>query len=163
MILQYLNKKGNKEKSIALKQYKKILEDSIIFLNEYDLFKYKNYNSSFEIVSILLIIYFKINTFEKKLNYKKINDYLISLFIDDLDQSLRQKGIGDMSIGKYVKFYIKKFYFRIKKFPKNYDFKNTEDLNNYMNIVYSLKENKFIDLSIRINEKYHEIKKSYLT
>jgi len=162
MVLQYFKKKENKEKDIALKQYKKILEDSKIFLNEYDLFKDRNYNSSFEIVSILLIIYFKINTFEKKLNYNKINDFLISLFINDLDESLRQKGIGDMSIGKYVKSYVKKFYFRLKKFPKNYDFKNTEDLNGYMNIVYSLKKNKFVELSIRINDKYHEIKKSYL-
>ena len=51
--------------------------------------------------------------------YSKVNDELVSLFISDLDESLREKGIGDMSIGKYVKSYVKKFYFRISKFPND--------------------------------------------
>ena len=43
---------------------------------------------------------------------------LLILFIKDLDESLSLRGIGDMSIGKYVKSYVKKFYFRLSKFPK---------------------------------------------
>ena len=162
MILHYFKKKENIEKKRAKTIYSAILKKSNIFLNNNSFFINKNYNSSFEVVSIFLIIFINLNISNNYKNFKKINEYLISLLISDLDESLRSKGIGDMSIGKYVKSYVKKFYFRLKKFPKNYNFKNTEDLNDYMNIVYSLKENKFIDLSIRINEKYHEIKKSYL-
>ena len=43
------------------------------------------------------------------------NDY----DIEDLDKALREIGIGDMSIGKYVKKYVKKFYYR-----KNYQTKS---------------------------------------
>ena len=50
-----------------------------------------------------------------KKKYQVVNEELVSLFIADLDESLREKGIGDMSIGKYVKSYVKKFYFRISK------------------------------------------------
>ena len=118
MILQYFKKKENKEQIIAIDQYKKILAESNLFLNENSFFKLKNYKVSFEIVSIFLIMFIRINLLEynRKL-YLKVNDELLSLFISDLDESLREKGIGDMSIGKYVKSYVKKFYFRISKFP----------------------------------------------
>ena len=113
MILQYFKKKENKEQKIAAKQYKKILSESNIFLNENNFFKVKNYKISFEIVSIFLIMFIRINLLENnRKKYLKVNDELISLFISDLDESLREKGIGDMSIGKYVKSYVKKFYFR---------------------------------------------------
>ena len=70
----------------------------------------------------------------------------MNLFIKDLDHSLRLSGIGDMSIGKHVKLYLKKFYFRISILEKifiNKDFKefekylikyaliNKKNLNNY--------------------------------
>ena len=118
MILQYFKKKENKEQIIAIEQYKKILVESNLFLNENNFFKIKNYKISFEIVSIFLIMFIRINLLEynRKL-YMKVNDELLSLFICDLDESLREKGIGDMSIGKYVKSYVKKFYFRLTKFP----------------------------------------------
>ena len=120
MILQYFKKKENKEQIIAIEQYKKILAESNFFLNENNFFKVKNYKISFEIVSIFLIMFIRINLLkdDRKL-YLKVNDELISLFISDLDESLREKGIGDMSIGKYVKSYVKKFYFRISKFPED--------------------------------------------
>ena len=118
MILHYFKKKENKGQIIAIEQYKKILAESNLFLNENNFFKIKNYKISFEIVSIFLIMFIRINLLKnnRKL-YLKVNDELLSLFISDLDESLREKGIGDMSIGKYVKSYVKKFYFRISKFP----------------------------------------------
>ena len=108
MILQYFKKKENKEQIIANEQYKKIIAESNFFLNENNFFKIKNYKISFEIVSIFLIMFIRINLLEnnRKL-YLKVNDELLSLFISDLDESLREKGIGDMSIGKYVKSYKK--------------------------------------------------------
>ena len=41
MILQYFKKKENKEQIIAAKQYKKIISESNIFLNENNFFKEK--------------------------------------------------------------------------------------------------------------------------
>ena len=111
MILQYFKKKENKEQIIAREQYKKILAESKTFLNENNFFKTKDYKTSFEIVSILLIINIRRNLLEaNRTLFLKVNEKLISLFIADLDESLRQKGIGDMSFGKYVKSYVKKFY-----------------------------------------------------
>ena len=131
MILQYFKKKENKEHIIAGDQYKKVLAESNIFLNENNFFKVKNYNVSFEIVSIFLIMFIRKNLLESnKKFYLKVNDELVSLFVSDSDESLREKGIGDMSIGKYVKSYVKKFYFRISKFPTNNNlYKNQSLLN----------------------------------
>ena len=54
-------------------------------------------------------------------------------FINDLDKSLRDQGVSDMSIGKYVKSYVKKFYYRIKLIdPIISDF-NSKDFANYIN------------------------------
>ena len=93
MILQYFKKKENKEQIIAAKQYKKILSESNIFLNENNFFKEKNYKTSFEIVSIFLIMFIRRNLLEYNKNlYLKVNDELVSLFISDLDESLREKG-----------------------------------------------------------------------
>ncbi len=107
MILQYFKKKENKEQIIAAKQYKKIISESNIFLNENNFFKERNYKTSFEIVSIFLIMFIRINLLEcNRSFYLKVNDELVSLLISDLDESLRAKGIGDISIGKYVKSYV---------------------------------------------------------
>lgn len=117
MILHYFKRKENKDKKLAQDFYKKILYLSNSILNKNSFFKESNYNTSFEIVSIILIIYIKLNIKFNIKNHKNVNEYLINSFILDLDDSLRSKGIGDMSIGKYVKSYVKKFYFRLSKFP----------------------------------------------
>ena len=72
MILQYFKKKENKEQIIATMQYKKILYESTSFLNDNNFFKDRDYKTSFEIVSIFLIMFIRINLL--KINKKK---YLI--------------------------------------------------------------------------------------
>ena len=60
----------------------------------------------------------KIIKLKRKLNNSKnkyIKQYLMDLYLIDLDKSLRELGIGDMSIGKYVKLHVKKIYYRISK------------------------------------------------
>ena len=44
MILQYLKKKENKEQIIATKQYKQIISESKIFLNDNNFFTTKDYS-----------------------------------------------------------------------------------------------------------------------
>ena len=150
MILQYSTKKANKEREIAEKIYKGILAESTSFLNENNFFISKNFNSSFEIVSMLLIMHFEFNISKKVDNYKVINEELLKLFISDLDETLRVKGIADTSIGKYVKAYVKKFYFRLSKFPKNNEINNTEEFVNYLKYFNLISPNNYLEASIKI-------------
>ena len=57
MILQYFKNKENKEQIIATDQYKKILLESSKFLDENTFFKTRDYKTSFEIVSIFIIMF----------------------------------------------------------------------------------------------------------
>ena len=161
MILHYFNKKENKEKIIANKQYKKIIFESSKFLNDNNFFKVRDYKTSFEIVSIFLIMFIRINLLKKnKKKYLKINDLLVSLFISDLDESLREKGIGDMSIGKYVKSYVKKFYFRISKFPDDNNLYNNQTFIEYLKITNLIKNDDYVNVSRKFNDKFEEFLKS---
>lgn len=155
MILQYFKKKENKELIIAIEQYKKILLDSKIFINNNNFFKVKDYKTSFEIVSIFLIMFIRKNLSEKnKIKFKKVNDELLSLFINDLDESLREKGIGDMSIGKYVKSYVKKFYFRISKFPEDNNLYKNQAFIEYLKLTDLFKNDEYVNVSRKFNDKF---------
>ena len=132
MILHYFIKKENKQKKVAEQIYKNILFTSNALIHQNTFFKVKNYNSSFELVSFILIIYINSHIKNKANNYKLLNEELIKLFITDLDDSLRNNGIGDMSIGKYVKSYVKKFYFRLKNFPSESNNVKLESLTSYL-------------------------------
>ena len=161
MILQYFKKKENKEQIIATKQYKKVISESNIFLNNNNFFLNKDYKTSFEIVSIFLIMFIRINLLQdNRKKYLKVNDELISLFIADLDESLREKGIGDMSIGKYVKSYVKKFYFRIRKFPDNNNLYKNEFFIKYLKITEIIKNEDYIIVSRKFNDKFIEFTNS---
>ena len=118
-----------------------------MLLNQNNFFKEKNYKTSFEIVSIFIIVNIKRNIQSKKYNYKLINEELINIFTLDLDESLRIKGIGDMSIGKYVKSYIKKFYFRLSHFPNKIDKISKDDFCQYLNYFDFIKDNEEIEAS----------------
>ena len=61
MILHYFVKKENIEKKFAEQIYKKILSKSNLLIHENDFFKVKNYSTSFELVSLILIIYINKN------------------------------------------------------------------------------------------------------
>ncbi len=158
MILHYFVKKENKQKKVAEQLYKNILSTSNSLIHQNSFFKVKNYSSSFELVSLILIIYINSHIKNKPDNYKLLNEELIKLFITDLDDSLRNNGIGDMSIGKYVKSYVKKFYFRLKNFPKNNDNLKLDSFSNYLNKFDFIKDEEltiasetFLKLAKNIN------------
>ena len=116
-------------------------------------FKVKDYKTSFEIVSIFLIMFIRKNISEdNKKFYLKVNDELMSLFISDLDESLREKGIGDMSIGKYVKSYVKKFYFRISKFPNDNNLYKNESFIEYLRVTDLFIDDDYIKVSRKFND-----------
>ena len=79
---------------------------------------------------------------------------MISLFISDLDESLREKGIGDISIGKYVKSYVKKFYFRITKFPKDNNVFKNETFIEYLKIIDLIKNDDYVNVSRKFQDKF---------
>ena len=109
MILHYFMKKENKDKKNANRIYISLINLIKEIFDNKDLMIKRDFNSSFELSAILLSTLFFI--FKNKFNNKHINQYLMDLFIADLDLSLRELGISDMSIGKYVKSYVKKLYF----------------------------------------------------
>ena len=155
MILQYFKKKENKDQIIATEQYKRILLESNAFLSENNFFKIKDYKTSFEIVSIFLIMFIRKNLLEdKREQFLKVNEKLVSLFVSDLDESLREKGIGDMSIGKYVKSYVKKFYFRMSKFPNDNNLYKNASFIEYLKIIDLVKNEDYVNVSRIFNDKF---------
>ena len=166
MILHYFNKKENKDKKIANKIYLSIINFIILVLNKRDLKIKKDFNSSFELMTIFLFaIFFAYN---KKIKNKDINQYLMNLYIIDLDKSLRELGIEDMSIGKYVKSYVKKFYYRISQLEIIFKVNNYKKFDKYINkINIQSQSNNHSDLSkslfIAVNDLFKRAKKNDLS
>ena len=155
MVLQYLKKKENKEIIIATTEYKKILNKSNSFLEKNNFFYNKDYKTTFEIISIFLIFFIKINIKQKKENYKTLNQEILNIFISDLDESFRTIGIGDISIGKYVKSYVKKFYYRMNKLELS---NNNLKSQNFMNYIESLNFIRKDQIPIAVEEFFKALK-----
>ena len=127
MLLHYFKKKENKDKLVSAKLYKSVVKSTQIISNKSEYTIKSEFNSYFELMVILLFIIF----FVYKKN-KLINQELMNLFIIDIDHTLREKGIGDMSIGKYVKAYVKKIYYRISKLEIIFKKNNLNEFNKYI-------------------------------
>tara|TARA_Y100000590_G_scaffold450875_1_gene591262 strand:- start:1362 stop:1859 length:498 start_codon:yes stop_codon:yes gene_type:complete len=112
-----------------------------------------NFNHTFEITSLLLFCIFfgskKSSEFEN-LDLKN-NQILMDYFIRDIDHSLRLSGIGDMSIGKYVKTYVKKFYYRVSELEILFSKKeniNHNKFNEYLikyNVIFNSSDLNYVD------------------
>ena len=159
MILQYFKKKENEYKIKSDKIYLNILKKSKSLMNK-RYFKEVDFSISFELVSILLIFY--LNFFKnKEIDSKnKINEELIKNLVNDLDKSLRDVGISDMMIGKYVKKYVKKFYYRLKIIDPIFENDNNAELLNYLNSLKFVNKNNSNELSNQLSEFFLQIKKN---
>ena len=127
MFLQYFKIKRNNYKKQTLSMYQEIVNHSNHFIKNSLNDKHFSFDEVFEIFSIVTVFYLKKLKDRKTRKNKEISQIIINNFIKDLDQNFREKGIGDMSIGKYVKKYVKKFYYRLKILDEI--LKENEDIN----------------------------------
>ncbi len=148
MSLYHFNNKKNKVKNQAEYIYSRIIHLSNEYINEINYPIKKDFKISFEIFSLFLIMFFKISKQQRYDRFKIINLELMNIFTKDLENYFRELGIGDMSIGKYVKTYIKKFYYRIKKLDKIYDTLNIEDMHEFLSILENQELIKEVSKSI---------------
>ena len=78
--------------------------------------------------------------------------------VNDLDKSLRDVGISDMSIGKYVKKYVKKFYYRLKILDPIFKNNNNNELLYYLNSLEFVNKNNSNELLNQLSEFFVQIK-----
>ena len=159
MILQYFKKKENEYKVRADKLYLEILHKAKILVNK-NYFIEVNFDSSFEIIAILLVFHIKYHNEYNSENKKKINEELIKNLINDLDKSMREIGVGDMSIGKHVKKYVKKFYFRVKILdPIIKDFDNQLFVD-YLNSINTINKDNIKNMTSDLFTIFNDIKQN---
>ena len=157
MFLQYFKKKENKYKIKSDEIYLNILKKSkslLIkrFFNEID------FSTSFELISILLIYHLKFFKNNDMNSQKRVKEELIKNLVNDLDKSLRDVGVSDMSIGKYVKRYVKKFYYRLKTLDLMFENDNNEELLNYLNSIEFVNKNNSNELLNQLSKFFLQIK-----
>ena len=157
MILQYFKKKENEYKIKADKIYLNILNKSKLIINK-KYFNEINFSISFEIISLLLIFYLHFLKDNNSSLKKKINEELVKNLVNDLDNSLRDIGISDMSIGKYVKKYVKKFYYRLKILDPIFENDDNEEFYNYLNSLEFVNKNNLKELDNQLSKLFLQIK-----
>ena len=157
MILQYFKKKENKYKIKSDNIYLNILNKSKLLLNK-KYFHKTDFSTSFELISILLIYYLKFLKHKDMHTKKRVNEELMKNLVNDLDKSLRDVGISDMSIGKYVKKYVKKFYYRLKVLDPMFENDNNEELLNYLNSLKFVNKQNSRELVNQISAFFLQIK-----
>ena len=130
MVLHYFIKKENNDKDISNEIYLSMINHIENIVNNKNFIIKKDFNSIFELMTLLLFVVFF--AYKKGKTNRNINQKLLDLYIIDLDQTLREQGIGDMSIGKYVKAYVKKIYYRISKLEIIFKKNNLNEFKKYI-------------------------------
>ena len=109
-------------------------------------------------MSILLIYYLKLFKNKDIASNKRVKEELMKNLVNDLDRSLRDIGISDMSIGKYVKKYVKKFYYRLKILDTIFENDNSQEFLNYLNSLEIVNKNNSNELFNLLTKFFMEIK-----
>ena len=158
MVLQYFRIKRNNYKNQTLSIYQEIVDHSNHFIKNSLNDKNYNFDEVFEIFSIITVFYLKKLKDTNTQSNNEISQKVIDKFIKDLDQNFREKGIGDMSIGKYVKKYVKKFYYRLKILDPIFENYNNKEFLNYLNTLEFINKNNSNELVDQLSEFFLQIK-----
>ena len=157
MFFKYFNLKKNNLNDQSLTFYKEIVNHSNIFIKNQISDENLNFNDVFEIFTIVTIFYLKKLKDKNTPDSKIISQEIIDCLVSDLDQHFREQGIGDMSIGKYVKKYVKKFYYRLKILDAVFENNKELDINEYLNKIDTLPKENFDQISSNLKELYNRI------
>ena len=150
------NTKKNYNKIIAQYLYTELISINKLIISKCRFDNKNDFNLAFEINSLLLFCFFFGCKQNQIKNNKNISQELMNIFINDLDHSFRTRGIGDMSIGKYVKKTVKKFYFRVKKLDVIFQNNNIEEFYDYLQNLNLL--NKSVSNDKNINYLFENCK-----
>ena len=157
MFFKYFNLKKNNLNDQSLTFYKEIVNHSNIFIKNQISDENLNFNDVFEIFTIVTIFYLKKLKDKNTTDSKIISQEIIDSFVRDLDQHFREQGIGDMSIGKYVKKYVKKFYYRLKILDAVFENNKELDINEYLYKIDTLPRQNIDQISSNLKELYNSI------
>ena len=157
MFLKYFNLKKNNLNNLSLSLYQEIVNHSNNFIKNNISDKNLNFNDVFEIFSIVTIFYLKKLKEKNTTDSKVVSQEIIDSFVRDLDQHFREQGIGDMSIGKYVKKYIKKFYYRLKILDAVLEKNKALNINEYLYKIDTLPKENINQLSSNLNQLFNRI------
>ena len=157
MFFKYFNLKKNNLNDQSLTFYKEIVNHSNIFIKNQISDENLNFNDVFEIFTIVTIFYLKKLKDKNTTDSKIISQEIIDSFVRDLDQHFREQGIGDMSIGKYVKKYVKKFYYRLKILDAVFEKNKELDINEYLYKIDTLPKENIDQISSNLKELYKRI------
>jgi len=157
MFFKYFNLKKNNLNDQSLTFYKEIVNHSNIFIKNQISDENLNFNDVFEIFTIVTIFYLKKLKDKNTSDSKIISQEIIDSFVRDLDQHFREQGIGDMSIGKYVKKYVKKFYYRLKILDAVFENNIELDINEYLYKIDTLPKENIVQISSNLKELYNRI------
>ena len=157
MFFKYFNLKKNNLNDQSLSLYQEIVNHSNNFIKNNNSDQNLNFNDVFEIFSIVAIFYLKKLKDNNTPDSKVISQEIIDSFVKDLDQHFREQGIGDMSIGKYVKKYVKKFYYRLKILDAIFEKNKELEISEYLNKVDILPKQNIDQISSNLKELYNRI------
>lgn len=157
MILQYFKSKENEYKNEADNIYIRIVSQSKQMMTK-DYFRLINFDTSFELITIILIFYLNVFKQNNDQKFKQINDLLMKNLIQDIDKTMRELGIGDMSIGKYVKKYVKKFYYRLKNIDRIFNKNMKTELPTYLSSLKNINSQNIPNFTNDLIRIYEEIK-----
>ena len=158
MFFKYFNSKKNNLNDQSLTFYKEIVNHSNNFIKYNNSDENINFNDVFEIFSIVIIFYLKKLKDKNTPDSKIISQEIIDSFVRDLDQHFREQGIGDMSIGKYVKKYVKKFYYRIKIIDPILNNNEKTVFIKFLKSLKIIKDSHILEISEDLLDIYNKLK-----
>ena len=157
MFFKYFNLKKKNLNNESFSLYQEIVNHSNIFIKNNLNHRNIKFNEVFEIFAVIIIFYLKKLKDKNNAESKILSQSIIDNFVKDLDQHFREQGIGDMSIGKYVKKYVKKFYFRLKILDSIFETKSELDINAYLKKFDILNNDNSAQINANLVDLYNKI------